>query len=227
LALAAVLIVLGVVIAGLPRTRPGSDPLEAAQVALSHPDNPGQVVNENPTQPAPFSGERSEVVEPAAASAPVSTPEPPPAPVPGAASTPSETPVMPPANGTLAISSPTAVEIYKDGAYLGSVPISLELPAGTQTLEYRHGILRSNVTHVINSNETTRARITFDVTLQINSRPWADVFIDGVEKKAVGQTPLSGVRVPIGSVLIFENPQFQAKRYRVTGNETGVQIVFP
>ena len=134
---------------------------------------------------------------------------------------------MPAASGTLAVSSPTSVDIYKDDAYLGSVPVSLELPAGTHTLEYRHGSLRRNVTHVINSNETTRAMITFDVNVQINSKPWAEVFMDGVERKALGQTPLSGVRVPIGSVLIFENPQFQTKKYRVTGNETGIQIIFP
>jgi hypothetical protein len=51
--------------------------------------------------------------------------------------------------------------------------------------------------------------------------------VDGAERKDLGQTPLSGARVPIGSVLIFENPQFQPKRYRVTGNETGIQVVFP
>jgi hypothetical protein len=135
-------------------------------------------------------------------------------------------PVIPAAGGTLAVSSPTAVDIYKDEAYLGSAPVSLELPAGTHTLEYRHGSLRKNVTHVINSNETTRTMITFDVIVQINSKPWAEVFLDGVERKALGQTPLSGVRVPIGSVLILENPQFPAKRYRVTGSER-VQIVFP
>jgi hypothetical protein len=83
------------------------------------------------------------------------------------------------------------------------------------------------VTHTINGNETTRAIITFDMTVPINSKPWADVFIDGTNRKTLGQTPLSGVRVPIGSVLIFENPNFQAKRYRVRGNETGIQIVFP
>jgi len=135
--------------------------------------------------------------------------------------------VAPPATGTLAISSPAAVDIYRNDAYLGSAPVSLELPAGTQTLEYRHGNLRKQVTYVINGNETSRAMITFDVTLQVNSRPWAEVFLDGVEKKSLGQTPLSGVRVPIGSVLVFENPQFQSKRYRVTGNEMGIQIVFP
>jgi hypothetical protein len=69
--------------------------------------------------------------------------------------------------------------------------------------------------------------IAFDATVQINSRPWAEVFLDGADRKDLGQTPLSGVRIPIGSVLIFQNPQFQSKKYRVTGNETGIQIVFP
>jgi hypothetical protein len=135
-------------------------------------------------------------------------------------------PVVAAAAGTLAVSSPASVDIYKDDAYLASTPVSLELPAGMHTLEYRHGNLRKNVTHVVNSSETTRAMITFDVSVQINSRPWAEVFLDGVEKRALGQTPLSGVRIPIGSVLIFENPQYQSKRYRVTGNER-IQIVFP
>lgn len=129
--------------------------------------------------------------------------------------------------GTLAVSSPTSVDIYKDDMYLGSAPVSLTLPAGTHTLEYRHANLRKRVTHVVNGNETTRAMITFDVTVQLNSKPWAEVFLEGTERKALGQTPLSGVRVPIGGVLTFENPRFDAKRYRVTGNETGIQIVFP
>jgi hypothetical protein len=135
--------------------------------------------------------------------------------------------VVPAANGTLAVSSLTSVDIYKGDAYIGAAPVSLELPAGTHTLEYRHGNLRTTQTHVINGNETTRARITFDVTVQINSRPWAEVFVDGVERRALGQTPLSNVRVPIGGVLVFENPAFQKKTYRVTGNESGIRMVFP
>jgi hypothetical protein len=129
--------------------------------------------------------------------------------------------------GTLAISSPTTVDIYRNDVYLGSVPVSLELPTGSLSLEYRHGSLRKTVTHIINSNETTKATITFDVAVPINSKPWAEVYLDGAEKKDLGQTPLGGARIPIGSVLIFENPQFQPKRYRVTGNETGIQVVFP
>ncbi len=131
------------------------------------------------------------------------------------------------ANGTLAVSSPTSIDIYKDDTYIGSAPVSLELPAGIQMLEYRHGNLSKKLTHQINGNETTRAMITFDIDVQINSKPWAEVFLDGVERKALGQTPLSGVRVPIGSVLVFENPGFGKKKYRVIGNETGIQNVFP
>jgi len=133
----------------------------------------------------------------------------------------------PTATGMLAVSSATPVDIYKDDTYLGSAPASLELPAGSQTIEYRHGDLRKHITYVINSNETTKTTITFDTSLQINSRPWAEVSVDGIEKKALGQTPLSDVRVPIGSLLIFENPEFPPKKYRVTGNETGIQNVFP
>jgi hypothetical protein len=131
------------------------------------------------------------------------------------------------AKGILAVSSPTTVDIFKDDAYIGSTPVSFELPAGSYTLEYRHGDMRRFLTHVINGNETTKAMVTFDITVQINSKPWSEVFVDGSERKALGQTPLSGVRVPIGSMLVFENPKFQTKRYRVTGNETGIQIVFP
>ena len=92
-------------------------------------------------------------------------------------------------SGTLAISSPASVDIYKNDAYLGSAPVTLELPAGSQTIEYRHGVLRKLVTHVIHSNETTKATISFDIGLRINSKPWAEVSVDGVDKKALGQTP--------------------------------------
>ncbi len=131
------------------------------------------------------------------------------------------------AKGTLAVSSATSVDIYEGDQYLGSSPVSLQLSAGMHTLEYRHGDLRRIITHAIYANETARAMIAFDAIVQINSKPWAEVFLEGTEQKDLGQTPLSGVRVPIGSVLIFQNPKFQSKKYRVTGNETGIQIVFP
>ncbi|OLC27681.1 MAG: hypothetical protein AUH28_20540 [Acidobacteria bacterium 13_1_40CM_56_16] len=213
--------------------KPATTPKPVAPLRASTPANSSQQI-QNVNAPAPELSWLTNSIE----TVPVPEPTPP------AAENPSTTyrssavvpppgpvakepqPVIAAAAGTLAVSSQTSVDIYKDDAYLGAAPVSLELPAGTHTLEYRHGGLRKYVTHVINSNETTKTTITFDVSVQINSKPWAAVFIDGVEKKALGQTPLSGVRVPIGSVLIFENPRFQTKTYRVTGNETGIQVVF-
>jgi hypothetical protein len=69
--------------------------------------------------------------------------------------------------------------------------------------------------------------ISFEVPVQINAKPWADVFIEGTELKPLGQTPMSNVRVPIGGVLLFQNPKFPTKRYRVTGRDSTIQVVFP
>jgi hypothetical protein len=133
----------------------------------------------------------------------------------------------PAAPGTLAVSSPVKVDIYSDGQYVASVPTTLELPPGTHTLEYRHQNLRRQMAHAIRSGETATAMVTFDITVQINARPWAQVFIEGSRRQLLGQTPLSDVQVPIGSVLVFENPNFPGKTYRVTGKETEIRVNFP
>jgi hypothetical protein len=129
--------------------------------------------------------------------------------------------------GFLAVSSSTAAEIYQGGKLLGETPTTLQLPAGHQTLEYRHGDLRTTLTHDIKSRETINALVNFEVTVQINARPWAQVFVDGTARKPLGQTPLSSVRVPLGSVLTFENPNFQPKSYQVTEKDSSIQVVFP
>ena len=129
--------------------------------------------------------------------------------------------------GKLAISSPAATDIYSGDKFLGSTPVTLELAPGTHTLEYRHQDQRKLVKHVVKANQTITTMVTFEVAVQINARPWAQVFIEGDQRRALGQTPLSSVQVPIGSVLVFENPNFPAKNYRVTGKETAIQIVFP
>jgi len=170
------------------------------------------------------------VAEPATAevAAPAAVPVPAPAPAQPSMVVKSELPrVAPIQTGTLAVSSPTTVDIYMGDQLVGSAPTTLVLPAGNQTVEYRHQDMRKTVTHVIKANETTTAMVTFDVPLQINARPWAQVSIDGPQRRSLGQTPLSDVRVPIGSLLIFENPNFPGKSYRVTGKETEIRMTFP
>jgi hypothetical protein len=141
------------------------------------------------------------------------------------AETPRSTPT--PAMGTLAVSSPTAADIYQNGQLIGSTPTTLQLPVGPQTLEYRHGELHTIVTHDIKPNETTAASVTFEITVQINAKPWAQVSLEGSPRQTLGQTPLSGIRVPIGGTLVFENPNFTSKTHRITEKDTAIQLNFP
>jgi hypothetical protein len=152
-----------------------------------------------------------------------------PAPVatPTVSTPPPPAPAATPAMGNLAVSSATVAEIYQSGHYLGATPTTLQLPVGRQTLEYRHGDLRTVVTHDIKNNQTVTASVTFQQTVQINSKPWAQVFIEGAPRRSLGQTPLSGVTVPIGSVLVFENPNFPSKTYRITDKDAAIQVDFP
>jgi hypothetical protein len=121
----------------------------------------------------------------------------------------------------------TAVDIYMDNRLIGSAPTTLQLPAGSQKLEYRHQNLRKVLTHEIRPNETTSAVISFEIPVQINANPWARVSIEGSARQSLGQTPLSKVRVPVGSMLLFENPNYPSKTYRVTGRETEIRVSFP
>jgi hypothetical protein len=143
---------------------------------------------------------------------------------------PSDAKARPPANpagprrGKLAISSPMRAQIYLDGRMIGATPTTLDLPAGEQTLEYRYEDLRKRITHTVRPDETTAVNVVMDITLQINAQPWAEVFLqDGT---SLGQTPLSGIRVPVGSLLIFRNPGFSEKTYRVSSRDTSVGVVF-
>jgi hypothetical protein len=133
----------------------------------------------------------------------------------------------PAAMGTLAVSSPIAAEIYSEGKYLASTPTTLKLPAGKHTLEYRHGELRTVASYDIKPNETVAAPVTFQIPVQINAKPWAQVFLDGLSRQPLGQTPLTGTSVPIGGVLVFEHPDFPSKRYRISDKDTAIQINFP
>jgi hypothetical protein len=222
-----IVIGLGVTALAVASFRP--NPVWLPTQPLTAPDQAGAAANMKPVQPEELPGPQPVDVSIAGVNPGSLTGDRPPlleAPAPQP-STKVSGPDLHRPDGTLAINSPTTVDIYKGDLYLGSTPVSLALPAGVQTLEYRHGNLRRTLTHQINSDEITKAMVTFDVNIKINAKPWAEVFQEGVERKDLGQTPLSGVRVPIGSVLVFENPQFPPKKYRVTGNETGIQIVFP
>lgn len=131
-----------IIFASLPRPRAKPSPVEAAPLKVTAPQP--ELVPPTPTveaaeplTPATDLPTVEQVMTPVR-TAPSAAPPPPP-PVTKLP----DVKVVAPAKGTLAVSSPAAIDIYKDDVYLGSAPVSLELPAGPQTLEYRHGTLRS------------------------------------------------------------------------------------
>jgi hypothetical protein len=131
------------------------------------------------------------------------------------------------AKGSLSISAAVPVGVYLAGKELGTTPITIELPPGLQTLEYRYGNLSKTASYIFKSNETTSTTIAFEVNLRINARPWAQVSIEGPQGKTLGQTPLSNITVAAGSVLVFQNPNFPEKKHRVTGTDSTIQLSFP
>ena len=131
------------------------------------------------------------------------------------------------AKGSLALSAAVPVTVYLAGKELGTTPVTIELPPGLQTLEYRYQNLSHKASYTIKSNETIERTIVFEVSLRIQARPWAEVSIEGPQGKMLGQTPLSDITVAAGSVLVFQNPNFPEKKHRVTGTDSTIQLSFP
>ena len=132
--------------------------------------------------------------------------------------------VASPLLGKLSVTSAVPTEIYIDGQLLGSTPATLEIPAGEQVVEYRTEQLRQTMTYLIKRGETTVTNVVFNTTVQINASPWAEVLLEGERIVSLGQTPLSNVRLPVGSILIFRNPRFPEKTYRVTAKDAAIQV---
>jgi hypothetical protein len=133
----------------------------------------------------------------------------------------------PPPTGKLAVTSSRRVQIYSGERYLGSSPAVLEFPPGLQTLEYRYASGRQQITHMVRSNETTQVSIATDIVVKINAQPWAEVFVQDDQISSLGHTPLNNVRVPVGALLLFKNPRFADKTYRVMQNDTTIAVTLP
>jgi len=129
--------------------------------------------------------------------------------------------------GTLVVTSPLVVDIYEKDARLGATPKILELPAGAHTLEFRYEGLRKSVTYNVEKGVSKTARVTFEIPVQINAAPFAEVFIDGEPPLSLGQTPLNQVPVPVGGTLIFKRDGFPDKKWRVASTDTNIAIRFP
>jgi hypothetical protein len=136
-------------------------------------------------------------------------------------------PPAPARTGTIIFRSQVPAEVFLRNQYVGTAPMELQVPPGLLTFDVRYQGFHRAVSYAVAQNETTTATISFETPVDINANPWAEVFVEGDPSKKLGETPLSGMRVTVGSVLVFRHPDFSEKRYRVTGGEKSIQIAFP
>jgi eukaryotic-like serine/threonine-protein kinase len=145
------------------------------------------------------------VTAPAPAPAVVKTPAPTPAPVPVTAPVPATGPVpvtakpVEVARGALAVKANPWAQVYVEGKDYGKTPQTIkDLDVGTYTVRLENPDFTAWETKVkISKKATAKVNHSFGGfgKLVLNSKPWANIFLDGTPK---GQTPLTLDKVSSG-----------------------------
>jgi hypothetical protein len=103
------------------------------------------------------------------------------------------------AKGWLDVRAPMDLQIFENGVLIGtSADGPLSLGAGRYRLQLQNepAGYRGEAEVTVSGNEVTRLRpVLPDGVLHANAQPWAQVLVDG---KAVGETPLGNLQIPIG-----------------------------
>ena len=119
-----------------------------------------------------------------------------------------------PVSGWLALQSPIVLDVYEDGALLGTSRSSrILLPAGLHSLQFVNEQLGfRDVRDVqVEPGEVLQVPVELpQANVLVNATPWAEVYIDG---KHVGQTPIGRLSLPIGTYdIVFRHPELGEKK---------------
>ena len=71
------------------------------------------------------------------------------------------------------------------------------------------------------------ATVTFEIFVNINVTPFAEVFLAGTQEVDLGETPLNHISVPVGGTLVFIHPTLGRKTYRVNATDNVIYLKFP
>ena len=117
------------------------------------------------------------------------------------------------ASGWVAIASPVEMDVWEDGALLGtSRSPQIMLAAGPHSLEFVNESLeyRGKQQVLVKAGEVKRVEMTLPQgVLHLNASPWAEVWIDG---ESVGETPIANLPLTIGKhEVAFRHPDLGEK----------------
>jgi hypothetical protein len=128
-----------------------------------------------------------------------------------------------PLAGWAAVSSPFDVQVLEDNNIVGSGrSAKIMMPVGRHTVAIVNQALGYQDTRTVDVAAGKTSAIQVDaprVAVNLNARPWADVFVDG---KNVGQTPIGNLSLAIGTYeVVFRHPEFGERRQTLTVTTRG------
>ena len=121
------------------------------------------------------------------------------------------------ASGWLSFVLPVPAQIYEKGTLLGTTEMPrIMVPAGRHELEIVNAGLGLKTRRSVQVVEGKTAVLDIEVpngVVAINALPWAEV---SVGSRALGQTPLGNVSLPIGNYeVVFRHPELGERRRTV------------
>jgi hypothetical protein len=120
--------------------------------------------------------------------------------------------------GWLTVTSAFPVQVLDNGSEIGtSASARLTLPAGDHSLTFVNDALEFREARMVTIAAGKKAAITIETprgTLNVNARPWAEVWVDG---RRVGETPIGNLSLPVGEhEVTFRHPNHGEQRKTVT-----------
>lgn len=120
-------------------------------------------------------------------------------------------------SGWVAVFAPVVMDIAENGKSIGTTEQGrLMLPPGRHQLTFTNRDLGYSSSQAVDiePGEERSVNLQPTGTLNLNALPWAEVWIDG---KKVGDTPIAGLRLPLGiHDIVFRHPQLGERTQTTT-----------
>jgi hypothetical protein len=132
-------------------------------------------------------------------------------------------------SGWLAVDAPIVLQVAQNGRVLGSTQNRVLMPPGRHTVTLTNSDLGYQATEVVDipPGQERRLRLVPATQVNLNAVPWAEVWVDGTR---VGETPIAGVSIPLGTRdIVFRHPQYGERTLTPTiraGDPTAISVDF-